>query len=116
MPVGLVGDEPKDAVEICCIVILNFQPTWRSGGPRNDPHLSPKDPSQFRFGGADIGIDLRIRFAVPRRSFGTIEVLYAPFGFPHRPIVLNNFLGQTTLRHRITYAEQSARVPERNSL
>ena len=83
MTVSLVGDEAKDAVEIRGIVIFNFQPTRRSGAARDNPYLSTKDSSQFRFGGSDIGVELSIRFSVSRGSFRAVEVLYAPFRFPH---------------------------------
>ena len=83
MTVGLVGDEAIDAVEIGGIVIFNFQAAWRSGCARDDPNLSPKDPSQFGFGGSDIGIDLSIRFSLSRGSFRAVEVLYAPFRLPN---------------------------------
>src|SRR5262245_28570510 len=99
-----VGDQTIDAVKICGVIVFNFQTARRGGGARQYPHLSPQDPSEFRFGRSYIRIGLCIDSFLLTGSFRTVEKSHAPFGFPHGPIMLENLLREATLHHWIVYA------------
>ena len=96
-------------MKILHAVVLDFNAARRAGSRRVNSDLGGEGPSELRLGGPDVGIGVDSRFFGSWRG-RVNKALDALLGLSDGPLVLCDFMRETTLHHRIVDREKSPGV------